>query len=103
MTDDPLPFLVVGGLLKSHLVGGRSLTVLRDLDLAVTAGEMVAVIGASGVGKSTLLHVLGGLDRADGGTVSVAGVDLTAIPDQALVAFRNKRIGFVFQFHHLLP
>jgi len=64
---------------------------------------MVAVIGASGVGKSTLLHVLGGLDRADGGTVSVAGVDLTAIPDQALVAFRNKRIGFVFQFHHLLP
>jgi lipoprotein-releasing system ATP-binding protein len=103
MTADFMPFLLVRGLRKSYAVGGRSLAVLRDLDLAVGAGEMVAVIGASGVGKSTLLHVLGGLDRADAGAVSVADVDLTALSDHALVAFRNKRIGFVFQFHHLLP
>jgi lipoprotein-releasing system ATP-binding protein len=77
--------------------------VLRDLDLSVEAGEMVAIVGASGVGTSTLLHVLGGLDRVDHGAISVAGAELTALPDAAVVAFRNRRIGFVFQFHHLLP
>jgi len=96
-------FVQVRDLRKSYVVGGKSLPVLRDLKLEVGAGEMVAVVGASGVGKSTLLHVLGGLDRADGGTVSVGAVDLTSLSDQALVAFRNRQIGFVFQFHHLLP
>jgi lipoprotein-releasing system ATP-binding protein len=91
------------GVTKSYPVSGRSLIVLRDLELQVEAGEMVAIVGASGVGKSTLLHVLGGLDRVDRGTVAMAGADLTALPDQELVSFRNRQVGFVFQFHHLLP
>jgi lipoprotein-releasing system ATP-binding protein len=91
------------GVRKTYLVGGAPLTVLRDLDLAVEAGEMVAIVGASGVGKSTLLHVLGGLDRVDQGTIAIADRDLTALTDSELVAFRNRSVGFVFQFHHLLP
>jgi lipoprotein-releasing system ATP-binding protein len=91
------------GVTKSYPVGGRSLTVLRDLELDVAAGEMVAIVGASGVGKSTLLHVLGGLDRIDAGRVAIAGTDLGALSDTALVEFRNRHVGFVFQFHHLLP
>jgi lipoprotein-releasing system ATP-binding protein len=91
------------GIRKGFAVGDASLTVLRDLDLAVEAGEMVAIVGASGVGKSTLLHVLGGLDRADHGSVSIAGTELTALRDPDVVASRNRLVGFVFQFHHLLP
>src|SRR5437867_11241791 len=91
------------GIVKSYPVGGAPLTVLRELDLQVDAGEMLAIVGASGVGKSTLLHLLGGLDRADRGSIVVAGVDLTALPDDRVVAFRNRHVGFVFQFHHLLP
>jgi lipoprotein-releasing system ATP-binding protein len=96
-------FLEVRGLGKSYTVGATSLIVLRDLDLAVAEGEMIAVVGASGVGKSTLLHVIGGLDRADAGTVTIGDTELTQLQDQGLVAFRNKQVGFVFQFHHLLP
>ena len=76
---------------------------LRDLDLQVAAGEMVAIVGASGVGKSTLLHILGGLDRASEGDITIDGAQLSALDDAALVRFRNQRVGFVFQFHHLLP
>lgn len=97
------PFLEASGVVKSYPVGGLPLTVLRDLELSVGAGEMVAIMGASGVGKSTLLHILGGLDRCDRGRVSIGGTELTALPDQQVVAFRNRNVGFVFQFHHLLP
>jgi lipoprotein-releasing system ATP-binding protein len=96
-------FLEVHGVRKSYPVGGVPLTVLEDVNLSVESGAMVAIVGASGVGKSTLLHVLGGLDRADAGSVSIDGVELTALPDAEVVAFRNRRVGFVFQFHHLLP
>lgn len=98
-----MSFLTARGIVKNYTVGGRSLSVLRDLDLSVERGEMVAIVGASGVGKSTLLHVLGGLDRADAGTVAIDGTTVTSLPDAEVVAFRNRQVGFVFQFHHLLP
>src|SRR5881392_1899249 len=98
-----MAFLDARGLVKSYPVVVRPLTVLRDLDLGVDAGEMVAIVGASGVGKSTLLHVLGGLDRADRGTIRIGESELTTLPDAEVVAFRNRQVGFVFQFHHLLP
>jgi len=96
-------FIEAHGIVKTYPVGGAPLTVLRDLDLRVEAGEMLAIVGASGVGKSTLLHLLGGLDRVDSGRVAVAGVELAGLSDDRLVAFRNRHVGFVFQFHHLLP
>lgn len=81
----------------------REIAVLRGADLQVEAGEMIAVVGASGVGKSTLLHVLGGLDALDAGTLTIGGVRIDGLKDEARVGFRNQRVGFVFQFHHLLP
>src|SRR5947209_11256106 len=98
-----MSFVEARGLRKSYFVGATVLTVLRDLDLQVEAGEMVAIVGASGVGKSTLLHILGGLDRANAGYIVIDGVQLTTLDDAELVRFRNRRVGFVFQFHHLLP
>ena len=76
--------------------------VLRGVDLSVAPGESVAVVGESGTGKSTLLHLLGGLDRPDGGKVRVRGIDVYGLEDRARTALRGKDIGFVFQFHHLL-
>jgi lipoprotein-releasing system ATP-binding protein len=97
-----MPYIDVAGLNKSYQVGSQRLHILRDLDLHVDHGEMVAIVGASGVGKSTLLHLLGGLDRADSGRIHLADTDLAALDDSALVQFRNRNVGFVFQFHHLL-
>ncbi len=98
-----MPFVTVRSLNKAYQVGAARIHVLRDLDLDVEAGEMVAVVGASGVGKSTLLHLLGGLDRPGSGTLVVGGHALSEMKDGALVEFRNRNVGFVFQFHHLLP
>jgi lipoprotein-releasing system ATP-binding protein len=98
-----MSFIEVSGLTKSYALPGGALTVLRDLDLTVQRGEMVAVVGASGVGKSTLLHVLGGLDSVDAGSIRIGDAVLTAMRDSERVAFRNRHVGFVFQFHHLLP
>jgi lipoprotein-releasing system ATP-binding protein len=98
-----MAYIDVSGLTKAYPVGGTKLTVLRGLDLSMEKGEMLAIVGASGVGKSTLLHVLGGLDSRDDGMVRVADTDLGSLSDAELVAFRNRHVGFVFQFHHLLP
>jgi lipoprotein-releasing system ATP-binding protein len=80
-----------------------SLKVLKGVDLQVAKGEVVAIVGASGAGKSTLLHILGTLDSPDSGRVSINGKDVFSQPQAALSQFRNKHIGFVFQFHNLLP
>jgi len=91
------------GIVKAYATATGPLEVLRGADLDVAQGEMVAVVGASGVGKSSLLHVLGGLDAFEAGTVSIGGSDIHAMTDEARVRFRNRHVGFVFQFHHLLP
>ena len=98
-----MPYIAATDINKSYQVGTQRLHVLRNLSLAVERGEMVAVVGASGVGKSTLLHLLGGLDRMDTGSIRVGDTDIGDLPEQALTSFRNKHVGFVFQFHHLLP
>ena len=79
------------------------LRVLKGVDFTVDKGEIVSIVGKSGAGKSTLLHILGTLDRPDGGQLMIDGEDVFALGDRQLAAFRNQRIGFVFQFHHLLP
>jgi lipoprotein-releasing system ATP-binding protein len=98
-----MPFLEATGVDKSYVAGTTRLTVLQGLSLSVDKGEMVAIVGASGVGKSTLLHVLGGLDASDGGSIRIGDADLAAMTPDQLTAFRNRHVGFVFQFHHLLP
>jgi lipoprotein-releasing system ATP-binding protein len=103
MTTTSGRFIEVDGLSKSYVVGKRTLPVLKDLSLTLDRGEMIAVIGASGVGKSTLLHVLGGLDTPDAGTIRIDQVELARLKDAELTAFRNRHVGFIFQFHHLLP
>ena len=95
--------ITVTNLYKSFPMGEHTLPVLKGIDLTIARGELIAVIGASGAGKSTMLHILGLLDRPTSGTVSFEGQDLFQLPEAAQAEFRNKRIGFVFQFHHLLP
>ena len=104
MENGATPLVQVRGLTKRYIApGGHALTVLRDLELSAMPGEMIAIVGASGVGKSTLLHVLGGLDAFDAGEIEIGGQLLHRMSDAERVEFRNQRIGFVFQFHHLLP
>ena len=99
-----MPLLEVQNLHKHFPTGaGEPLEVLRGIDLEIAAGEIVAVMGESGAGKSTLLHLLGALDRPTKGTVHFNGASLFEKDDEALAQFRNTSIGFVFQFHHLLP
>src|SRR5437867_10465752 len=95
--------VVARGIWKSYRTEGGELAVLQGLDLTVEAGKVVAIVGVSGVGKSTLLHVLGALDRPDQGEVWIAGTALEGLSPERLAALRNREIGFVFQFHYLLP
>lgn len=97
------PMLVAHALCKSYRRGDVTLPVLQNLDVTIGQGERVSIVGASGAGKSTLLHVLGTLDAPDAGRLTFEGEPLTGRSAVDLAAFRNRQLGFVFQFHHLLP
>jgi lipoprotein-releasing system ATP-binding protein len=96
-------FLQVRDLRKSFRMGAEELHILKGVNLSVRRGEFLAIAGPSGVGKSTLLHILGGLDRPTAGEVYYEGVEISRLPEGELAEFRNQTVGFVFQFHHLLP
>ena len=98
-----MPFLEGQQLAKTYRNAEVPVVVFSDLDLEVEKGEMLAVVGPSGIGKSTLLHLLGGLDRPDRGTIRVDEKELNRLSNDDLARFRNRNVGFVFQFHHLLP
>ncbi len=100
MTD---PVIHAEGLAKTYAEGSLRTPVFDGLDISVSAGETVAILGASGAGKSTLLHLLGGLDTPTAGEVYVAGQKMSALSDAARGQLRNRALGFVYQFHHLLP
>ncbi|KAF4516257.1 hypothetical protein B566_EDAN000497 [Ephemera danica] len=103
MTGEDSPMIRITDLHKSFTMGSQELTVLKGIDLEIPRGQMVAVVGASGAGKSTMLHIMGMLDRPTKGTVYFDNQDLFQMSEAQQAEFRNRRIGFVFQFHHLLP
>jgi lipoprotein-releasing system ATP-binding protein len=102
-TTPALPVLEARGIVRGFAEGSGSLQVLRGLQLQVAAGERIAIVGVSGSGKTTLLQVLGGLDAPDAGQVLVQGQDIHAMPERQRCALRNRTLGFIYQFHHLLP
>lgn len=103
-TDSPVPPLIhAQRISKSFISNGNRVDVLDGVDLAIYPGDSLAIVGASGVGKSTLLHILGTLERPTAGRLWWDGTEVFSFNDESLAAFRNRRIGFVFQFHHLLP
>ena len=97
------PVISCSGLAKTYAEGDLNTPVFAGIDLAIARGETVAIVGASGAGKSTLLHILGGLDMPTAGEVFVAGEAMSALSDTARGRLRNRALGFVYQFHHLLP
>jgi lipoprotein-releasing system ATP-binding protein len=98
-----MALLQANNLSKTYRSGETRVEVFRGLDLEVEQGEMLAVVGPSGIGKSTLLHLLGGLDHPDSGSIRIGDYQLTTMSNDQLARFRNRNVGFVFQFHHLLP
>lgn len=103
MPNETDVLLEARGLHREFRMAGARLHILQGVDLALRRGEIVAIMGASGAGKSTLLHILGGLDRPTSGEVLFQGQDLFRLSENSLARFRNRNLGFVFQFHHLLP
>ena len=103
MQDTNTPVLEARGIRREFREGPSTLTVLQDLQLRIMAGERLSIVGASGSGKTTLLQILGGLDRPDAGSILVGGRDIHALDEAARGALRNRTLGFVYQFHHLLP
>jgi lipoprotein-releasing system ATP-binding protein len=103
MSEKPGCVLEAKDIRKSYASGSETIRVLRGVSLTVGKGEILAIVGQSGVGKSTLLHMLGALDRPDSGKVFAEGVDVFDLSDAEIAGFRNRNFGFVFQFHHLLP
>ena len=97
------PIIRVQGLEKTYVTGRGPLTLFKDLDLDIAAGELVAVVGQSGAGKSTLLHILGALDAPTAGTVYCASINVGTLSPKKAATFRNGQIGYVWQFHYLLP
>ena len=97
------PVLSLSGLVRTYLSGDRKLEVLRGVDLAIQPGEIVGLIGRSGSGKSSLLHAAGLLEHPEGGRIVIDGVDATGLDDRRRTALRRRTVGFVYQFHHLLP
>jgi lipoprotein-releasing system ATP-binding protein len=97
------PIVTVSGLTKTFVHMGRPLEVLRGIDLRIDRGEVLAIVGSSGAGKSTLLHCIGTLDIPTKGKITLGKEEITGLPSARLAAIRNRDIGFVFQFHHLLP
>ena len=98
-----MSILLAAGISKRYDSAAGSVSVLNELNFELNAGDRVAIVGASGAGKSTLLNVLGGLDRATSGKVLLGDKDLTSLDERALCNWRNRNLGFVFQFHHLMP
>lgn len=95
--------LAARGITKHYMMGGSALEVLRGVDLELAKGEILAVVGESGAGKSTLLHILGMLDRPTSGSLMLNGEEIVGKSDSELAEYRNRTVGFIFQFHHLLP
>lgn len=103
MTEVPGPLIRIAGVNKSFISGPGRVDVLHDVNLDISRGERVAIVGPSGAGKTTLMHILGGLDRPSTGTVHFSGEEIFSFKGQMLDEFRNRTIGFVFQFNQLLP